>query len=358
MVDYFKRRNSLRKIIEKNSEAAVFFDEVSIRYLSGFSGSNAALLVGVDESVDVLLTDSRYTQRAKDEATDIKVEIDREFIKHIQEAMAKKNLKKISVDSLRLNIDQADQLSGEKRFELVKNRDLLSPLRSVKDDYEIKQIKKACAITADTLWFLINDLRPGMNEKQISNLLLEGFLKRGADGLAFSSIVASGVNSATPHHEPSKRILERGDMVTIDCGALVNGYHADMTRTVFIGNCADWQKDIYDLVMKSQAVGRKELIAGAIAEDVDEAARKVIRDANHGDFFVHGTGHGVGLDIHEPVFLAKGVKTKLSVGSCITVEPGIYLPGKGGVRIEDTCLITDGEAEVLTPGSHEIICVA
>jgi Xaa-Pro aminopeptidase len=255
-------------------------------------------------------------------------------------------------------IAQGEALSNKDVFELVKIREMLAPLRSVKDDYEIKQIKKACAITADTLWFLINDLRPGMNERQISNLLQEGFLKRGADGLAFASIVASGENSATPHHEPTKRILERGDMVTIDCGALVNGYHADMTRTVFIGTCADWQKDIYDLVMKAQEAGRKKLIAGAIAEEVDEATRKIIRDANYGDFFVHGTGHGVGLEIHEPVFIAKDVKTKLSSGSCITVEPGIYLPGKGGVRIEDTCLVTEGEAEVLTPGSHEIICVA
>jgi Xaa-Pro aminopeptidase len=257
-----------------------------------------------------------------------------------------------------MNIAQGEALSNKDTFELVKIREILAPLRSVKDEYELKQIKKACAITADTLWFLINDLRPGMNEKQISNLLQEGFLKRGADGLAFASIVASGQNSATPHHEPTKRILERGDMVTIDCGALVNGYHADMTRTVFIGTCADWQKDIYDLVMKAQEAGRKKLTAGAIAEEVDEATRKIIRDANYGDFFVHGTGHGVGLEIHEPVFIAKDVKTKLSSGSCISVEPGIYLPGKGGVRIEDTCLVTEAEAEVLTPGSHEIICVA
>jgi Xaa-Pro aminopeptidase/Xaa-Pro dipeptidase len=110
--------------------------------------------------------------------------------------------------------------------------------------------------------------------------------------------------------------------------------------------------------MKAQEAGRKKLTAGVIAEEVDEATRKIIRDANYGDFFVHGTGHGVGLEIHEPVFIAKDVKTKLSSGSCITVEPGIYLPGKGGVRIEDTCLVTEAEAEVLTPGSHEIICVA
>jgi Xaa-Pro aminopeptidase len=358
MVDYLSRRDALRKILIDKAESAVFFDAVSIRYLSGFSGSNAALLIGQDQEIDVLLTDSRYTQRAKDESPDIEVQIDREFNKQIHKHLDSKSIKKIAIDSTRMNIAQGEALSNKNTFELVKIKELLAPLRSVKDDYEIKQIKKACAITADTLWFLINDLRPGMNERQISNLLQEGFLKRGADGLAFASIVASGENSATPHHEPTKRILERGDMVTIDCGALVNGYHADMTRTVFIGTCADWQKDIYDLVMKAQEAGRKKLTAGAIAEEVDEATRKIIRDANYGEFFVHGTGHGVGLEIHEPVFIAKDVKTKLSSGSCITVEPGIYLPGKGGVRIEDTCLVTEADAEVLTPGSHEIICVA
>lgn len=358
MVDYLKRRDGLRKIIESSSQVAVFLDPISIRYLSGFSGSNACLIVGVAKEIDLLLTDSRYTQRAKDESPDIEVQIGQEFIKEIHKIFNKQSIKKLAIDPTKLNLFQAEALADGDRFELVKFKGLLTPLRSVKDEYEIKQIKKACAITADTLWFLINDLRPGINERKISSLLQEGFLKRGADGLAFASIVASGPNSATPHHEPSKRILERGDMVTIDCGALVNGYHADMTRTIFIGSCADWQKDIYDLVMNAQAEGRKKLIEGAVAEDVDEAARKIIRDANYGDNFVHGLGHGVGLEIHEPVFLVKDVKTKLSKGSCITVEPGIYIPGKGGVRIEDTCLITENGAEVLTPGSHEIICVA
>ena len=358
MPDYVARRNSLRAIFNTNAQCVVFFDQVSVRYLTGFSGSNSALYVGSDANQDRLLTDSRYTQRAKTESPDIDIEIESNFIKKIHEVLTLNSNQKIALDPKRTNLFQAESLKDKDRYEILPIPEILAPLRSIKDAYEIKQIKKACAITADTLWFLINDLRPGMNEKQISNLLQEGFLKRGADGLAFASIVASGENSATPHHEPTKRILERGDMITIDCGALVNGYHADMTRTVFIGSCADWQKDIYDLVMNAQAEGRRKLVPGAIAEDVDAAVRKVIDDGKCGEFFVHGTGHGVGLEIHEPEFLKKGVKTKLSKGSCITVEPGIYLPGKGGVRIEDTCLITDGEAEVLTPGSHEIICVA
>lgn len=358
MPDYLARRNSLRKIFQDSAQCAVFFDQVSVRYLTGFSGSNSALYVGSDANQDRLLTDSRYTQRAKSECPDVDIEIESDFIKKLHDLLTDNLVKKIALDPKRTNLLQADSLKNKDKFEILAISEILAPLRAIKDEYEIKQIKKACAITADTLWYLINDLRPGINERKISSLLQEGFLKRGADGLAFASIVASGENSATPHHEPSKRILQRGDMITIDCGALVNGYHADMTRTVFIGSCADWQKDIYDLVMNAQAEGRKKLVYGAIAEDVDAAVRKVIDDGKCGEFFVHGTGHGVGLEIHEPVFLTKGVKTKLSKGSCITVEPGIYLPGKGGVRIEDTCLITEGDAEVLTPGSHEIICVA
>ena len=358
MPDFLARRNNLRNIFSSTSSAALFFDAVSIRYLSGFSGSNAALLIGSDAKDDLLLTDERYTNRAKVESSDIKIEINRDFFSIIKRELNRLNLKKIAIDPKLINFSMAEIMQNELNLELNKFKDFLSPLRMIKDDYEIKQIKKACAITADTLWFLINDLRPGMNEKQIARLLQEGFLKRGADGLAFTSIVASGINSATPHHEPTNRVLERGDMVTIDCGALVNGYHADMTRTVFIGTCADWQKEIYDAVMQAQLLGRKKLKVGVTAEEVDKECRNYIEKANFGTYFVHGTGHGVGLEIHEPMFLAKEVKTKLSSGNCITVEPGIYLPEKGGVRIEDTCLVTDGEAEVLTPGSHEIICVA
>ncbi len=358
MPNFLERRNRLRLLFPQTANAALFFDAVSIRYLSGFSGSSAAILIGTDSKDDLLLTDERYTKRAKDEASDIRIEIDRDFFKVINKQVTNLKLGKIAIDPKLINFSTAEYLQKELNLELVKFKDFLSPLRMIKDEYEIKQIKKACAITADTLWFLINDLRPGINEKQIARLLQEGFLKRGADGLAFSSIVASGVNSATPHHEPTSRILERGDMVTIDCGALVNGYHADMTRTVFIGTCADWQKEIYDAVMHAQNLGRKKLRVGVSAEEVDLECRNYIDNANFGSYFVHGTGHGVGLEIHEPMFLAKEVKTKLSIGNCITVEPGIYLPQKGGVRIEDTCLVTDGEAEVLTPGSHEIICVA
>lgn len=358
MPDFLARRNNLRNIFSPTSSAALFFDAVSIRYLSGFSGSNAALLIGTEAKDDLLLTDERYTKRAHDEATDLKIEINRDFFSIIKREVNNLQNKKIAIDPKLINYSIAEFIQKDLNLELIKFKDFLSPLRMIKDDYEIKQIKKACAITADTLWFLINDLRPGMNEKQIARLLQEGFLKRGADGLAFASIVASGPNSATPHHEPTNRVLERGDMVTIDCGALVNGYHADMTRTVFIGTCANWQKEIYDAVMQAQLLGRNKLKIGVSAEEVDQECRNYIEKANFGTYFVHGTGHGVGLEIHEPMFLAKEVKTKLSSGNCITVEPGIYLPEKGGVRIEDTCLVTDGEAEVLTPGSHEIICVA
>ena len=358
MPDFLSRRNKLREIFLKSSNSALFFDAVSIRYLSGFSGSNAALLIAEDAKDDLLLTDARYTKRAQEESPDIKIEINRDFFDVLKREVTKLSLKKIAIDPKLINFSLAEYFQKDLNLELIKFKEFLSPLRMIKDEYEIKQIKKACAITADTLWFLINDLRPGMNEKQISRLLQEGFLKRGADGLAFTSIVASGINSATPHHEPSNRVLERGDMVTIDCGALVNGYHADMTRTVFIGTCADWQKEIYDAVMQAQLLGRNKLNVGVSAEEVDLECRNYIEKANFGSYFVHGTGHGVGLEIHEPMFLAKEVKTKLSKGNCITVEPGIYLPEKGGVRIEDTCLVTDGEAEVLTPGSHEIICVA
>jgi len=355
--DYLKRRNGLRDIFKNSADASVLMDQISVRYLTGFSGSNAALFVGQNPEQDLLMTDHRYTERAKTESPDIKILIEGAFFKELYKLFEEHKIKKVAIDSTRLNISQGEALANKGAIELVGTVELLAPLRSFKDEYEIAQLRKACAITSETLWFLINDLRPGMTERKISNLFLEGILKRGADGLAFETIVASGVNSATPHHEPTNRPLELGDMVTIDCGAKVNGYHADMTRTVFLGSCSDWQKEIYDLVMNSQELGVKKLGFGVSGEEVDEVCRKYIEDGKHGEYFVHGTGHGVGLEIHEPTYVSKGVKTKLAKGSCVTVEPGIYVPAKGGVRIEDTCLVTENGAEILTTGSHEIIVV-
>ena len=182
-------------------------------------------------------------------------------------------------------------------------------------------------------------------------------LDHGAAGPSFESIVATGANSAVPHHRPTDAELAVGDLVKLDFGALVDGYHSDMTRTFVLGPPTDWQRELYDLVAAAQAAGRAALRVGAEVSDVDAAAREVVEAAGRGEEFLHGLGHGVGLEIHEAPALAKTGEGRLSAGMAVTVEPGVYLSGKGGVRIEDTLVVRDGDPELLTLTTKQLVVV-
>jgi Xaa-Pro aminopeptidase len=230
----------------------------------------------------------------------------------------------------------------------VVDQDPLRELRAVKSPRELESLSRACAITVESLTALIPEIRIGMSEAVIARLLELEFARRGADDRAFPTIVASGPHSAEPHHITSARTLEFGDFLLIDCGAMVNGYHADMTRTFVIGNADPWQRATYELVREAQAAARSVAVPGVDCRDVDAAARNLITHAGMGANFAHGTGHGVGLDIHEAPYLGPSVIGSLTAGMTITIEPGVYLPGRGGVRIEDTLVVTDSAHQVLT----------
>jgi Xaa-Pro aminopeptidase len=348
------RRNSLRDSL--TGDWALFLDQISVNYLSGFTGSNGLLVVGPSENDDLLVTDSRYQERVKSLESDMSVQISSNLFDVLKKHLpAKVNL---VVDPK--NISLAENLLIEEfidQVELKVKNNLLDEFRMIKDAAEIELISKACEITSQSLWYLINDLRPGMTERQIAKLFWQNALDRGADDLAFETIVASGANGASPHHEPTGRALARGDMVTIDCGVKLAGYNSDMTRTVFIGSTNSWQEEIYQLTMQAQQHAIAKAQIGASAGSIDLAAREVISDGGFGQYFVHGTGHGVGLAVHEAPFITKGNNIELKENYCFTVEPGIYLPGQGGVRIEDTCILTVEGLQILTRGSHEIVCV-
>ncbi|HEU5109997.1 MAG TPA: M24 family metallopeptidase, partial [Micromonosporaceae bacterium] len=224
---------------------------------------------------------------------------------------------------------------------------------------EVEALRMACAAADRALAGLIEQggLAAGRTEREVARDLENRMLDHGAAGPSFESIVATGANSAVPHHRPTDAVLRAGDLVKLDFGALVDGYHSDMTRTLVLGRPADWQRELYDLVAESQAAGRAALRVGAATAEVDAAARKVIEDAGHGENFLHGLGHGVGLEIHEAPMLGKAGQGRIAAGMAVTVEPGVYLSGKGGVRIEDTLVVRDEDPELLTLTTKQLIVV-
>jgi len=232
----------------------------------------------------------------------------------------------------------------------------IESLRIVKDIEELAKIEVACRLSDAALAEVLPMIRPGLTERALASLLDHQMALLGAERPSFDTIVASGPNGAIPHHAPAGRALERGDLVTMDFGALHDGYHADMTRTVAIGSVADWQREIYDLVALAQEAGIAVLEDGVEAGTVDAAARDMIEAAGHAAHFQHGLGHGVGLEIHEAPMLGYGRTGRLSDRVPVTVEPGVYLPARGGVRIEDVLVVTaGGGARTLTSTTRELL---
>ena len=229
-------------------------------------------------------------------------------------------------------------------------------MREIKDAGEIALLRLACEAADAALADLVEGggLRPGRTEREVGRELESLMLDHGADGVSFETIVATGANSAIPHHRPTDAVLAAGDFVKIDFGALVCGYHSDMTRTFVLAPAAQWQLDLYELVAAAQRAGREAVKPGVALRDVDAASRRVIADAGYADNFTHGLGHGVGLEIHEAPGISASAAGTLLAGSAVTVEPGVYLPDRGGVRIEDTLVVGETAPDLLTQFPKEL----
>ena len=344
-------------------DAFLVSDLVNVRYLTGFTGSNAALLVFADDTPPVLATDSRYQTQAARQAPDLHTVIKRACGRHLVTRAATAGAARIGFESHVVTVDTFDALSAEladRTGELVRASGTVEALREVKDAGEIALLRLACEAADAALADLIGagGLRPGRTEKAVARQLEALMLEHGADGPSFVTIVAAGVNSAVPHHRPTDAVLARGDFVKIDFGALVGGYHSDMTRTFVLGQAADWQSDVYDLVATAQRAGVDAAEEGAALCEVDGAARQIIVEAGYGEHFGHGLGHGVGLQIHEAPGINSAASGALRAGSVVTVEPGVYLPDRGGVRIEDTLVVGAHGPELLSRFPRELTVVS
>src|SRR3954469_12239951 len=342
-------------------------DLVNVRYLSGFTGSNAALLVRVDSETPVLATDGRYRTQAAQQAPDVEIVIERACGPHLAGGAggphwagraAEDAARRVGFESHVVTVDgfAALRKAAGDAVELVRAAGTVEALREVKDAGEIALLRLACEAADAALTDLVErgGLRAGRTEKEVGRELEALMLDHGADGVSFETIVAAGANSAIPHHRPTDAVLAAGDFVKIDFGALVCGYHSDMTRTFVLAPVAQWQLDIYELVATAQRAGRDALAPGVTLKDVDGASRQVIADAGYADNFSHGLGHGVGLQIHEAPGISASAAGTLLAGSAVTVEPGVYLPDRGGVRIEDTLVVGDNTPDLLTRFPKEL----
>jgi Xaa-Pro aminopeptidase len=324
---------------------------VNVRYLTGFTGSNGALLLHGDGSA-TLLTDGRYRDQAAAEAAGVELVITRDVVSDGAGRMHGT----WACETHTLSVDAHATLSGGEAT-LVSSERLVEGLRIEKDSGEIASLERACRISVDALEELLTTTFEGRTERELARDLERRMFERGAEAAAFETILASGPNSAIPHHRPTDRVIERGDLVKIDFGARVDGYHADCTRTFVVGPPADWQSEIHAAVRASQAAGVGALRPGEPIADADKIARQVLEDAGWLEYLTTGVGHGVGLEIHEDPYVGPRNAGKLAAGTTLTMEPGIYLPGRGGVRIEDTVLV-EATPRVLTTMTTDLLEIA
>ncbi len=364
--DYAPRRAALRAALgTAELPALLVTDLVGIRYLTGFTGSNAALLVVSDDEYDaeqrtVIATDGRYRTQVSAQVPDLAAVIERAVGPALATRAGELGVGRLGFEAEAITVAGYGRLTAVvPDLALVPTTGMIARLREVKDPYEVDRLRAACAIADAALADLLErgSLRPGRSERAVARELEWAMFDRGAHAVAFETIVAAGANSAVPHHRPTDQELVAGDFLKLDFGAVVDGYHSDMTRTFVLRKAADWQREVYQLVAAAQAAGRAALVPGADLREVDAAARAVIDAAGHGELFPHGLGHGVGLEIHEAPGIGLAGTGTLLDGAAVTVEPGVYFSGRGGVRIEDTLVVRAAGPELLTSTSKELTIV-
>ena len=327
----------------------------NVRYLTGFTGSAGAVLILPESSY--FFTDGRYIDQSKDQVKNCNIKIVgsayyNEIKKHnlIQKDM------KIGLEGDFISINLYDQISSTlNHVKFEKIDDIIGKIAAVKDVHEIESLKTAIEITDKVFDLIIPELKVGAVEKEIAAKISYLFKMNGAEGDSYESIIGSGYLGALPHARPTEKKFEKGDFVVMDFGALYNGYHADMTRTVVIGEATDKHKEIYEIVLKSQLAGIDFAKSGITGAELDNACREVIDKSGYGDKFIHSTGHGIGLEVHTYPRISSFNNLPLLENYVVTIEPGIYISGWGGVRIEDDCLIQKNSCLPLNKSTKEML---
>ncbi|SDY00511.1 Xaa-Pro peptidase family protein [Thermoactinomyces sp. DSM 45892] len=352
-----KRLASLRrKMMSQGIEVYLITNPYNRRYITGFTGSSGVAIV--TERDAVFITDFRYIDQVKAECPHFRLELQSSLdIWHtVRENLKKIGLKKVSFEATHMTFAQFQALSqGDSSIEYIPAAQIIEELRMVKRDEELTIIRHAAMIADRTFEQIIQYIQPGLKESEVQLRLKVLMMEMGATGPSFDIIVASGWRGALPHGVASEKVIEKGDLVTLDFGAAYQGYVSDLTRTVMVGKPNEKQKEIYDIVLEAERKAVDALRPGMTGMEADAVARDLITERGYGAHFGHGTGHGIGLEVHEGPRLSQAGSLVLKPGNVVTVEPGIYLSDFGGVRIEDDVLITESGHEVLTQCTKELI---
>ncbi len=351
-----KRIKKLRKKMkEKDIRNFLVTKRENLRYLTSFTGTAGKLLLTEDENL--FITDFRYLDQADEQTEGCKIEeISSNFMSGFADLLDRKGIKNLAFEAEDINYKTYQNFKEKLNLEDLKAVEgVVEALRLIKEDEEIEKIIKAVEIADKGFEFLLDFIEPGRTEKEIA-LELEFFMKReGGEANAFDFIVASGKRGALPHGVASSKVVEKGELITIDFGTVYQGYHSDITRTIALGEVSDKQKEIYNIVLDAQKKVIEEIKAGMTGVEADKIARDFIAEAGYGDNFGHGLGHGIGLEIHESPRLSKTSDSTLEKGMVVTDEPGIYISAFGGVRIEDDLVITEDGSKVLNSAPKELI---
>ena len=372
-MDYGSRQKKFQQTLDgQHLDGFVVTHPASLRYLCGYTGSHGLLLFRCNPSGvraagtgyskvagrPAFFTDGRYSEQAREEVAGARVAISKGPLLHdAAKLIGQLASAMIGFEADCTTVASAELMRklGHRRIRWMPAAGLIMRQRMIKDPEELQVIAAAVKLGATVYEEALQSLRPGMRESEVAGKLEYAARQAGADGMSFETIVAAGKRAALPHGRASRQAIPRRGFVVVDSGVILRGYCSDMTRTVHVGRVSREERRWYEAVLEAQLAGIAEVIPGKTAGQVDQAARQVLRRAKLDRYFTHSTGHGVGLEIHEPPRLGKGQAERLEAGMVITIEPGIYIPGKGGIRIEDMVVVTDRGCRVLTPVSKELV---
>ncbi|MBP0725767.1 aminopeptidase P family protein [Bacillus sp. RG28] len=343
-----------KQLTKNNVDAILITKNENRRYTTGFTGSAGMVLIS--QKGVTFITDFRYGEQAQAEVKNAKIVIhDGNIEKEVASEIERHGIQNLAVEANAMTLNTFSALKEYTNAQLVPLENIVEKVREIKDQSELETMRTAARIADTAFDNILNVIKPGITEREVRNELEVYMRKQGASSSSFNIIVASGQRAALPHGVASEKVIEHGDMVTLDFGAMYNGYCSDITRTIAVGNCSDEFHDIYHIVLEALKRGTEGIRAGENAKKIDDLTRDYITEKGYGDRFGHSTGHGLGLEVHEPLRLSDKSKEVLQAGMVVTVEPGIYIPGWGGCRIEDDIVVTENGYEIITHSPKKLL---